>query len=140
MSRYNVNGLPWASGLGKNIEGIKSSREVMKEAGLDFVVKKCELVAKMPFTIGGNNHIDEMNGDFAYEGKVYKDVPNAFATYRTDLDVPLGLVKQKYEVVQNIDAFNFFDDAIGEDKAVWTRAGYYGLGHKIFLTAKTQTY
>ena len=72
MSRYNANGLPWASGLGKNIEGIKTSREVMKEVGLDFVVKKCELVAKMPFTIGGNNHIDEMNGDFAYEGKVYK--------------------------------------------------------------------
>ena len=136
MSRYNRNGLPWSSGLGKNIEGIKSSREVMKEVGLDFVVKKCELVAKMPFTIGGNNHIDEMNGDFAYEGKVYKDVPNAFAIYRTDLDIPLGLVKQKYEVVQNMDAFNFFDDAIGEGKAIWTRAGYYGLGHKIFLTAK----
>lgn len=136
MSRYNRNGLPWASGLGKNIEGVKTSREVMEEAGLNFIVKKCELVAKMPFTINGNNSLNEEDGDFAYKGHIYRDLPNTYATYRTDMDVPLGLVKQKYEVVQNMDAFTFFDDAIGENKAIWTRAGYFGLGHKIFLTAK----
>lgn len=136
MSRYTRTGLPWASGLGKNVDGIQSSNEVIKQAGLDFIVKKCELVAKMPFSINGNNTINENDGDFAKDGKIFKELPNYYATYRTDMNVPLGLVKQKYEVVQNIDAFKFFDDAIGENKAIWTRAGYFGLGHKIFITAK----
>ena len=136
MSRYNRNGLPWSSGIGKKIEGIKTSKEVIEESGLNFIVNKCELVAKMPFSITGNNKINENDGDFAHNGNIFREVPNAYATYRTDLNIPLGLVKQKYEVVQNMDAFAFFDDAIGENKAIWTRAGYYGLGHKIFLTAK----
>ena len=139
MARYTTNGLPWGHGLGKDVTDCNTAQEVMRKAGLDWVVKKCELVAKMPFTIGGDNtinEIDELNGAFARDGKIYRTLPEAYGTYRTDKNIPLGLVKSKYEVVQNMDAFNFFDDAIGIDKCKWESAGALGHGHKIFVTAK----
>ena len=136
MSKYKVNGLPWNSGIGKDVSDCTSSREVMEKAGLNFIVDKCELVSKMPFNIRGNNNINDIAGEFARDGHIYRTCPNAFGTYRTDTNTPLGLVKAKYEVVQNFDAFAFFDDAIGEGKAVWDRAGYFGFGHKLFVSAK----
>ena len=119
MSKYHVNGLPWESGIGKNVSDCHSAREVMEKAGLNFIVEKCDLLAKMPFSFTGNNKINSISGEFSRDGYIYRNCPNAYSTYRTDLNVPLGLVKCKYEVVQNMDAFNFFDDAIGEGKAIW---------------------
>lgn len=135
MSKYYIKGAPWSSGLAKNVEGCTTAQDVMEKAGLNWIVKKCELVAKMPFTLNGNNQILD-NESFSRNGSIYRPLDNAFATYRTDLNIPLGLVKSKYEVVQNIDAFNFFDDAIGEDKAIYLRAGNLGYGQKVFVTAK----
>jgi phage/plasmid-like protein (TIGR03299 family) len=136
MSKYQVNGLPWSSGIGTDVTDCHSAREVMEKAHLDFFVDKCELVAKMPFRIQSSNNVNPKMGDFSYGANIYKRCPNAYCTYRTDTDMPLGLVKQRYEVVQNLDAFNFFDDAIGENKAVWQTAGAFGYGHKIFVSAK----
>lgn len=136
MSKYTAKGLPWGSGIGVDISDCHTSREVMEKAKLNFTVEKCDLVAKMPFSLNGNNKVNEIAGEFVRDGHIYRDCPNAFGTYRTDMNLPLGLVKCKYEVVQNIDAFNFFDDAIGKDKAVWDKAGCFGWGHKIFVSAK----
>ena len=136
MSKYAINGLPWHSGIGKDVTDCTTAREVMEKARLNFFVDKCELVAKMPFSVHGNNEVSDIMGDFAYKGHIYRDCPNAFATYRTDKNIPLGLVKSKYEVVQNIDAFNFFDDAIGPNKAIWQTAGLFGYGERIFVSAK----
>lgn len=133
---YSVKGLPWASGIGKDVRDCTTAREVMEKAHLDWAVDKCELVARMPFRIGADNQVSELMGDFVHDGNIYRDCPNAFATYRTDKNIPLGIVANKYEVVQNIDAFNFFDDAIGRDKAIWQTAGQFGYGHKIFISAK----
>ena len=139
MSKYNTNGLPWSSGLGKEVTDCVTAKEVMQKAKLDWTVEKCELVAKMPFNINGNNTVDEKNGDFSYKGNIYRECPKAYGTYRTDHNIPLGIVKDKYKVVQNIDAFNFFDDAIGKDKALWQKAGWFGVGQKVFVTAKLPT-
>lgn len=136
MSKYSINGLPWASGIGKDVSDCTTAQEVMEKAGLNFYVDKCDLVARMPFSINGNNKINELGGEFAKDGYIYRDCPKAYATYRTDTNTPLGLVKDKYEVIQNIEAFNFFNDAIGVDKAQWDRAGKFGYGHKIFVSAK----
>lgn len=137
MSNYNsVKGLPWSCGIGTDVSNCITAEEVMHKSGLDFAVEKCELVAKMPFSIKGNNIINEDDDEFAYNGNIYRGCPNAYGTYRTDKNIPLGIVKSKYEVVQNVDAFKFFNDAIGYNKAQWQSAGYYGLGHKIFVTAK----
>lgn len=134
--RYVNKGLPWHSGIGTDVSNCETSKEVMQKAKLDFTISKCELVAQMPFRVNANNDLDENAGDFIKDGMIYRSCPNAFATYRTDINVPLGIVKDKYEVVQNVDAFNFFDDAIGEGKAIWDRAGCFGHGHKLFVSAK----
>lgn len=136
MSKYNTNGLPWSQGIGKEVTDCVTAKEVMQKAKLDWTVEKCELVAKLPFSINGNNDVDERNGDFSYKGNIYRECPKAYGTYRTDVNLPLGIVKDKYKVVQNLDAFDFFDDAIGKDKALWQKAGLFGVGQKIFVTAK----
>ena len=135
MGRYYVKGLPWAHGLGTPMNGERNVEEVLKKAKLDFYVDKCQLVAKMPFTINQSPLLGDPDA-FSYGGNIYRDCPNAYATYRTDMNIPLGLVKSKYEVVQNRDAFDFFDEAIGPGKAEYQYAGAYGYGHKVFITAK----
>ena len=132
--KYRAVGLPWRSGIGMDVSGCETSIEVMEKAKLDFNVAKCELVAKMPFSINGNNTLDD--DCFIHDGNIYRECENAFATYRTDYNVPLGVVKQKYEIVQNTEAFRFFDEAIEEGGAEWVSAGIFGLGHKIFIIAK----
>jgi hypothetical protein len=64
MSRYTVNGLPWAHGLGKDVKDCHTAKEVMQKANLDWFVKKCELVAQMPFSVNGDNTITDVDIDW----------------------------------------------------------------------------
>lgn len=137
MATYTVKGLPWRSGLGKDVSDCKTSEEVLIKSGLNFNVEKCPIMAKMSYDSEKEQFISSTMGDFAYDGNIYRPCPNGYATYRTDKNVPLGIVKSKYEVVQNTDAFRFFDEAIGGvGGAVWDTAGYFGHGEKVFITAK----
>lgn len=129
---YLVKGAPFRYNGAKNVEHCKTAADVISAAKLDWTVAKCELVAKMPLIGMGEN-----NGEgFIHGGNMYNECPNAYATYRTDNYVPLGIVKERYTPVQNSEAFRFFDDAIGKDKAVWQTAGYFGNGERIFVSAK----
>ena len=132
MSKFNRGGLPWV--LGTDVSNCVTAQDVMKTAKLDWTVQKCELVSKMPFRIGSNNEVGE--DSFVYDGSIYRECPNAFATYRTDINMPLGIVKDKYEIVQNMDAFNFFNNAIGEGKAIWDKAACLNMGEKVYVSAK----
>lgn len=136
MAQYKSKGLPWANGIGVDVSKCTTAEEVAIMSKLNYTVTKCSLMAKMPFTINGNNSIDTNSTDFIHDGYIYKDCPRAYSTYRTDNNIPLGLVKEKYSVIQNKNAFTFFDDAIGKDKAQWVTAGQFGHGHKIFVAAK----
>lgn len=136
MSLFKTRGLAWGTNWTTDVSDCKSSAEVMEKAKMDWLVDKCELVAEMPFGINRDNSIKENSGEFAHEGKVYRRCPNAFGTYRTDNNRPLGVVKQRYQVIQNKEAFSFFDNAIGEGKAQWDKAGWFGDGEKIVVTAK----
>lgn len=129
---YGVKGAPFRYKGAVNVENCKTSADVMSAAGLDWEVAKCELVAKMP-TININSKSED---SFIYGSDMYRICPNAYATYRTDHNIPLGIVKERYTPVQNIDAFNFFDGAIGKDKAIWQTAGFFGMGERIFVSAK----
>lgn len=132
MSRFVRKGLPWV--IGKNVTDCHTAQEVMTKAGLDYTVAKCELLACMPMKLDGSEDIK--NGEFIHGTNVYRPCPSAYATYRTDKNIPLGIVKDKYTIVQNRDAFNFFNTAIGEDKALWDYAGGFPDGHKIYVSAK----
>jgi phage/plasmid-like protein (TIGR03299 family) len=69
-------------------------------------------------------------------------IPNARATIRTDLNKPLGLVSDKYGIVQNIDAFKFVDmlcsglDSDRTEKPTIECCGVLGNGERVFITCK----
>ena len=129
---FAIKGVPFRYKGAINVEDCKTAEDVMVKAGLDWEVAKCELVAKMP---GLREDNTKLNG-FIKGGDFYTEVPNAFATYRTDHNIPLGLVKDRYMPVQNVEAFSFFNNAIGKDKAIWQTAGFFGNGERIFVSAK----
>lgn len=129
---YTTKGVPFRYRGAIKVEDCTTSEEVMKTAGLNWEVAKCQLVAKMPI----ENEDSYIGDGFIQGSNMYKEVPNAFATYRTDYNIPLGIVKDRYTPVQNLDAFKFFDGAIGKNKAIWQTAGFFGNGERIFVSAK----
>lgn len=129
---FAIKGVPFRYKGAINVEDCKTAEDVMSKAGLDWEVAKCEVVAKMPGLIEDSSN---KNG-FLYGGDCYRELPNAFATYRTDHNIPLGIVKDRYMPVQNVEAFSFFNNAIGKDKAIWQTAGFFGNGERIFVSAK----
>lgn len=102
-------------GLGQVVKGAMTSNEAIKLAGLDYEV------AKVPV--------------FGQLGEQVLPAPNKFATYRTDNNSVFGIVGDRYELVQNKDAFSFFDAIVGEGAAIFETAGALGQGEKIFISA-----
>lgn len=104
-------------GLGTVVDKAMTSKEAIELANLDYEVAKSEV-----------SYADvEGNVSFA---------KGHFATYRTDNNDYLGMVKSRYEIVQNKDAFGFFDAIIDSEEAIFETAGALGNGERIFLCAK----
>lgn len=127
-SFFSVKEKAW-HGLGTIIENYPTSGEAIKHAGLDYTVEKRNL-----FTIdNGQPQAHEPN--LLVHSEI--EVPDYFATIRTDTEQVLGVVGRDYEVVQNIDAFSFFDSIVGgKDGILYETAGALGKGERIFITAK----
>lgn len=124
-------GAPFRYNGAINVENCQTAEEVIKKANLDWSVEKCPIFGQMPLGV------DRLENDcFIHDENYYAKIPNAYGIYRTDLNIPLGIVKDRYNIVQNIDAFAFFNDAIGKDKAIWQTAGYFGNGERVFVSAK----
>jgi len=114
--------------LGTIVDDAMTSKEAIKLANLDYTIDKAPIYAKF------NNYIKDTTG---IKGK---QVENTFATYRTDtLDI-FGTVSDRYEIVQNTEAFKFMDSIVGKDKAIYETAGALGNGEVVFITAKLPYY
>ena len=107
-------------GLGTYVNEAMTSEQVVELANLNYEVNKTPIYIKP--TIG--------------ENETPMEIPNILATYRTDNGAPLGLVSERYEVVQNKDAFLFFDPIIDRGEAIYETAGVLGRGERVFITAK----
>ena len=130
-SFFSVKEKAW-HGLGQIIQDYPTSSEALKFAGLDFTVEKRAL-----FTYDNENQ--SANEDT--EIKIPEiEVPGYSATMRTDTEQVLGVVGKDYEVVQNVDAFNFFDAIVGGDGIQYETAGALGKGERTFITAKLPNY
>ncbi len=69
------------------------------------------------------------------------EVPAYFATIRSDTEQVLGVVGNDYEIVQNVNAFSFFDAIVASRKGIlYETAGALGKGERIFITAKLPDY
>jgi phage/plasmid-like protein (TIGR03299 family) len=131
-SFFSVKERAW-HGLGKIVEQYPTSAEAIKFAGLDYFVEKRPL-----FTYDTENHTGDPDNDILIPEI---EVPNYFATIRTDTEQVLGVVGKDYEVVQNVNAFEFFDAIVGGgDGILYETAGALGKGERIFITAKLPGY
>lgn len=127
-SFFSVKEKAW-HGLGTIIENYPTSAEAIKHAGLDYTVEKRPL-----FTYDTENNSADPETELIIPEIT---VPDYFATVRKDTDEVLGVVGKDYHVVQNIDAFSFFDSIVGgKDGILYETAGALGKGERIFITAK----
>ena len=108
-------------GLGQIVKEAMTSKQAIELAGLGYEV------IKVP-----------MNAEVAGVGQF--PVPDKFATVRTDNNEVLGVVGTKYTIVQNKDAFLFFDSIVGQGQAIFETAGVLGRGERIFVSAKMPNY
>lgn len=106
---------PWHR-LGTHFEQEFSAAEAIDAAKLGYVVTK-EPVYRM---LGG----------------IPSEVPGRFVTINNDNQEILGMVGDRYEVVQNRDAFCFFDELMSETGAKFQTAGALGNGERVWLMAK----
>ena len=131
-SFFSVQQKAW-HGLGQIVEQYPTSAEAIKHAGLDYEVVKSPLFTK------GSNIIETAQG--MEIGSSELEVPNYFANIRTDNNAVLGVVGKDYHIVQNREAFNFFDAIVGGGEGIlYETAGALGKGERIFITAKLPDY
>lgn len=123
--------------LGVTVDAMTSA-ECMVLAGLDFEVALAPLYSPVGefLTVEQSKTKSLALRDTDRGLKQAIVVPNAYATYRTDTNVAFGTVGNRYEVVQNLEAFDFFDEIIGQGHAAYETAGALGNGETIFITAK----
>lgn len=111
---FSGNGVrPW-HGIGTVVENAPTSEEAIRLAKLDWDVQQYPIYA---------------NGSL---------IPDHFANVRMDTNEALGIVKSRYKVVQNNEAFDFVDGIIGNDEVEchYETAGSLFNGRKIFLLVR----
>lgn len=99
-----------------------TAAETLTEAHLDWTVSKQPVYARQP------------DGD-------YHKIPGQYTVVRDDVwgsnnPVAFGTVGEKYRPLQNVEAFSFFDNVVGEGAAVYETAGALFSGKRIWIMAK----
>ncbi len=120
-SMMYVGEVPW-HGLGTRFEKApKTAEEAIEAAGLDWEV--------------GLKRV------YAWEGDVFQELADRKAVVRLDhwgkeTCVPFGMVSSEYQVLQNREAFSFFDPIIQTGKVEYHTAGALGNGERVWMLAK----
>ena len=107
---FSARTVPW-HGLGTVVEGALSAADAIREAGLDWTV-----LSEPMFTNDG------------------MEIPNYKANIRDKDRKVLGIVTDRYQIVQNQDAFDFTDSLVGGEVTYETAGSLFG-GRKIWLLA-----
>ena len=100
-------------GLGRVLDDVPSSEEMIEAAHLGWSVGAQEMVTS--------------------EGR---SVPGYFATVREDTGAVLGVVSDRYKVVQNRDAFNFLDSLLQDGVIRYESAGALKGGRVVWALAR----
>lgn len=143
-SFMSVKEVAW-HGLGQILDKPATAEEAIQAAGLDFEVKKEPVYVPVRqlnrnTTEGFDRVLCDRSGEDGTSYMEMRKVEDRFATYRVDNGHPFGVVGSRYEIVQNRDAFKFFDAIVGEGEAIYETAGALGNGEIIFITAKLPSY
>lgn len=108
---FYVREAPW-HGLGNRVEHALSSFDALQEAGLDWNVVQRSILTD-----------------------TLMEIPGFKANIRDTDNQVLGVVTNRYKIVQNHEAFAFTDDLLGEGVQYET-AGSLQNGRKVWLLAK----
>jgi phage/plasmid-like protein (TIGR03299 family) len=147
-SFFSVKEKAW-HGLGQIISSYPTSEEAIIQAGLNYEVEKRPLFTydtennklKSSRQNSGNNPNSNSGNKNAGLIAPEIEVPDYYATVRNDTEQVLGVVGNDYEVVQNVNAFSFFDAIVASRKDIlYETAGALGKGERIFITAKLPDY
>lgn len=114
---YTGSDLPW-HGLGQQLEVGASIETWAKQAGLNFTIAGADVLYQ------------NQNKELQVQGT--KQV-----LYRTDTGVPLGVVGNKYRVVQPLEILEFFRDLVSEQGFELETAGVLFGGSKVWALART---
>ena len=118
---YSVKDRAWWDG-GQISDSYEDSATVLQRAHLDFPVIKAPDTYQFP------------------SGKI-ETSETSFHTFRGDTEVILGTgIGAGYKVVQNAEAFAFFDAIAKGEGIKYETAGALGKGQRIFVTAKLPDY
>lgn len=113
--------LPAWHKLGTVVEEAMTSEEAIINAKLDYQVEQSDVV-----------YYDNLNQLRTVEGRK--------VNYNSKSGLPLGVVSDTYKIIQNREAFRFFDAIVGEGDAIFQTAGALGNGEIIFISAKLPDY
>lgn len=113
-SCFSVREVPW-HGLGTIVQEQLTSADAIKAAGLDWRVDSRPIYTDIP---GGQK----------------MEIAGQRANVRDTDNKVLGLVSDRYKIVQNSEAFDFTDSLIGEGCRYETAGALFG-GKKIWLLA-----
>ncbi len=110
---FYVKEKPW-HGLGERVEEALNSKDALRIAQLDWTVDQKKVTV---------------------DGLV---VPQYKANVRSSDGKVLGIVSDRYKIVQNVDAFEFTDAIIGNDdvEVKYETAGALANGKKVWMLAK----
>ena len=108
---FSVRETPW-HGLGRIVMDAPASREALELAGLDWQV--------------------ESRNIYSGTGAM---IPGYRANVRSTDEAVLGVVSDRYRIVQNEEAFQFTDDLLGEGVTYETAGSLQG-GKKVWMLAK----
>ncbi len=96
-------------------EKVLTSSEMIEKAGLNWKVLQAPVL---------------------FEGNGLKPFGGRLVNYRNDTGAPLGIVTDSYKVVQNSTAFAFLDSFLGESLEMYTTAGSWKGGARVYIRAK----
>lgn len=109
---YSGREVPW-HGLGTQVDEAPTSKDALRLAGLDWEVKQNPVFTESGF-----------------------EIPNYKANVRSSDNTVLGIVTDRYKVVQNHEAFAFTDSIIDTGEVFYETAGSLRNGKTIWLLAK----
>ena len=111
---FDARRTPW-DGLGKGIAGAVTSRDAIRLAGLDWNVVPTDIIS-------------EATG---------LKIPGYKANVRDIDNKTLGIVTERYKIVQNEEAFAFTDELLGEG-VTYETAGALQSGKKVWMLARLE--
>lgn len=115
-SMFYHGATPW-HGLGTKSESLLTASEALTAGGLDWQVEKWQSGARRP------------------DG-TYIEAPDSYHLVRATDEAILGRCGSDYNIIQNEDAFTFFDILVGSGEAKYETAGSLKGGRRIWLTAR----